>query len=531
MVDIFLIIVVIAIAVVLMFAMCLTVVVFGHPDDKNTAWVPKVVTVFGLWLAFASVLVLPYDVANSSGGGGGIRVDVIWQIVYIVLAVLIAFIIPFAFFFYENDQDEESDPDQGFFDTQTGQAIKYTLGVAIVFVVLLVIMYSFLHNANVPVTRYAQTFNVAQEANEVGLAVKDGVNYGEALQRGDCIERGVIVDNLCAVSFFDWVIPVSFPLYVIAFMAFLGWFFFTIFAGVGFAALPLELIQEFTTRPEPMTTKTYFSERASLGARSKNLLEIAKKLSLQMESKSKGSKKRQETRDMRNLEKHYFYLKKDFQLLTIAYKLRGGNPLEYIAKLIGGIIFGGVSASWVLHIVLFILPAKAVTPFLNDFFVKLTDNVPGFPLFGVLAFALWSFHLLFCVVKGNFRLGVRFLFIKLYPMEIGNTLMNAFLFNTWIILLCAVPAVQFCVTAFPIYTSNTQASIMFGTQVRYLDFFRYFFLNNVFVIALVVMALLTCLVLVVCPKNQADEVEKTLDRIAKNSNTKTGLKDALEDDD
>jgi hypothetical protein len=30
---------------------------------------------------------------------------------------------------------------------------------------------------------------------------------------------------------------------------------------------------------------------------------------------------------------------------------------------------------------------------------------------------------------------------------------------------------------------------------------------------------------------QADEVEKTLDRIAKNSNTKVGLKDALEEDD
>lgn len=170
-------------------------------------------------------------------------------------------------------------------------------------------------------------------------------------------------------------------------------------------------------------------------------------------------------------------------------------------------------------------------PFLNNFFVALTDNVPGFPLFGVLAFALWSFHLLFCVVKGNFRLGVRFLVIKLYPMEIGNTLMNAFLFNTWIILLTSVPAVQFCVQAFPVYTSGTEASIMFGTQIRYLTFFRYFFLNNVFIIAMLCLSGLTVLFLMICPRNRADEVENTLDRIAKNSNTKTGLKDALEEDD
>jgi hypothetical protein len=77
-----------------------------------------------------------------------------------------------------------------------------------------------------------------------------------------------------------------------------------------------------------MTTKTYFSERASLGARSKSLIEIASRLSAEMEKRHTGSKKRQETKDMRNLEKHYFYLKKDYQLLTIAYKLRGGNPVS-----------------------------------------------------------------------------------------------------------------------------------------------------------------------------------------------------------
>lgn len=109
--------------------------------------------------------------------------------------------------------------------------------------------------------------------------------------------------------------------------------------------------------------------------------------------------------------------------------------------------------------------------------------------------------------------------------------MNAFLFNTWIILLCSVPAVQFCVQAFPVYTSDTQASVMFGTQIKYLTFFRYFFLNNVFIIALLCFSGFTTLILCVCPINKADEVEATLDRIAKNSTTKTGLKDALDDDD
>jgi LMBR1 domain-containing protein 1 len=106
MVDVFLLIVVAVLAVLLLVAMVLMLILFGHPDDKNTAWFPKIVTVLGLWLAFASLLILPYDVANSKGDGGGVRVDVLWLIVYITMAILIAFLIPFAYFYYESDMDE-----------------------------------------------------------------------------------------------------------------------------------------------------------------------------------------------------------------------------------------------------------------------------------------------------------------------------------------------------------------------------------------------------------------------------------------
>lgn len=64
-------------------------------------------TVFGLWLSFASVLILPYDVANvREGSDSGVRLDVLWQILYIILAIMISFIIPFAFFFYVSQHDE-----------------------------------------------------------------------------------------------------------------------------------------------------------------------------------------------------------------------------------------------------------------------------------------------------------------------------------------------------------------------------------------------------------------------------------------
>jgi hypothetical protein len=165
---------------------------------------------------------------RSFAGDTGVRVDLIWQILYIVLAILIALIIPFAFFFYgqpayacthafvgilllltflpsslamhaahstmadvgqgsflmllvacvwlaetENDMDDEVET-ESFFDTQAGGAIKYTLLVAVVFCVVLGIMYAFLNKANIPVVRYAQSLEF--QSDLLGVAELSGAD-------------------------------------------------------------------------------------------------------------------------------------------------------------------------------------------------------------------------------------------------------------------------------------------------------------------------------------------------------------------
>jgi LMBR1 domain-containing protein 1 len=42
---------------------------------------------------------------------------------------------------------------------------------------------------------------------------------------------------------------VSFPIYCMAFLSFVGWFLFAIFGGVGLSALPIDLIRDFMYRP------------------------------------------------------------------------------------------------------------------------------------------------------------------------------------------------------------------------------------------------------------------------------------------
>jgi len=250
MVDAWLVITVILFSIILLGVMIVMVIIFGHPDDKNEAKFPKAVVVTGLWLAFASVLVLPYDVANSRGSGGGLHVEVLWEIIYITLAILIFVIIPFAYFFYENDTDP-AEGENGFFDTQFGSALGYTGGFFIVFLTILLIMYAYLNKANIPVTKLAES---------LGDIVAVSANLSSAT-------RTCVASTGCLKSTFNWTIPVTFPVFLMCFVSFLGWFFWTFFVGVGFVALPWDLINDYRTRPIPMDIKEYVTQREALGKR------------------------------------------------------------------------------------------------------------------------------------------------------------------------------------------------------------------------------------------------------------------------
>jgi len=229
-----------------------------------------------------------------------------------------------------------------------------------------------------------------------------------------------------------------------------------------------------------MDIKEYISQREALGKRAQYLIDAG--LALQRDeastrhTKTRTQRARERT-DLLRFEKAYYFLKQDVELLQACRDLRNTNPLWYIFKLVLGLICIVLSITWIIHIIIFILPPVPYYPFLNNFFIELEQvggANGGFPLFGVVAFALYGFYLLWCVVKGNFKLGIRIAFWKIYPMEIGKTKMNAFLANTWVLLLCSVPTVQFCVKAFPIYARETSIDMLFGTQIEYMKIFQIF---------------------------------------------------------
>ena len=70
MVDPFLIIVTVVAFVLLLIVGLYFVVYYQHPDDKNEAYLPKFIVIFGFVLAGATVLMLPLDVANNGEYAG-----------------------------------------------------------------------------------------------------------------------------------------------------------------------------------------------------------------------------------------------------------------------------------------------------------------------------------------------------------------------------------------------------------------------------------------------------------------------------
>ena len=245
--------------------------------------------------------------------------------------------------------------------------------------------------------------------------------------------------------------------YAVALLSTLGWVCFVIFGGIGLAALPMDHMEAWIHRPRALSLETYAAARQHLAEATRRLLDAGQRL---REASASTQKKRSWKKKVSRLRGDVQKVEDAHKALEVAYKERGGSPLVAGLHLGVGILCAVLSLLWVLHIVLHNL--TRLHSFLNVVFVQL-DSV--FSLLGLGAYAIMSFYLLWAVVRGIFRVGVRLPFLSVYPMKLGDTLMNAFLFNTLIILLCSVTLSQFCAYSFREYAANTAADTMFSVYV------------------------------------------------------------------
>lgn len=261
------------------------------------------------------------------------------------------------------------------------------------------------------------------------------------------------------------LIPLSFVSYLIAIFTFLGTIFFTVFFGIGLAALPLDWINIFRKRPKVMNKSQLVVFRQKFAERSKELIsridgiyaEILRDTyngdKLRMKKDIEDNNRQALFKGKSKLKKEYEKIKRTTMKFYDVYseailmnQKETANPLKYYIRLAVGVVALLFSILIFAQLLLVMINqfnsgvwAESKIFFLSNV-LKSAQEAIGVPLISTLLFAIFSLYITFCFVKGVTKFGFRFImFVSIHPMKIGRTELNSFVFNVIIMLLGIMP--------------------------------------------------------------------------------------------
>lgn len=538
MVDVALIVVSVIVPLILVFVNLVILAKYLDPSATSGHYLAKLMIVLGLLFAEATVLLLPLDVGNRAGivgcgywndDCGGLDLVIVWQIAYCIIAALVVVIFPFFIFFYENDDEgmeaEEASEGSCFkklcnfrnCKRSCGAAICYTLVTVAISLIAVLVCYFYLAQTYIPYRLTTSDISTsAWQPVDLPIAASGVTRCSGGT--GTC--HLVCGTGTCNFSSARLEMPVTFIIYLAALMSWVGWFIFSVYVGIGFVALPLDMINGFIHRPKLLGVSEARAQRKALMNRAQELLRVGDGFasgiidySDEMHSKKERRKRKKvDSQEMNKFRVLVDALEVDleqFQLCDPQNYREHYNPFVPWFKLIIGIIFGIMSILWILQIFLSMLFTPSIHPFLNTYFTWFDG---WFPFFGTLSIAVFGLYLLLAAAKGNFKFGTRFFLIKVHPMEPRKTLMNSFVFNVALILLCVLPATQFCSDAFNEYIRLTDADVIFGQQFKYMTFFVYFWRYNVFLFMILGFFFLSVIYFSIFPSDKA-HLQKVMNEI------------------
>jgi LMBR1 domain-containing protein 1 len=257
---------------------------------------------------------------------------------------------------------------------------------------------------------------------------------------------------------------VGFPIYMVALMVLFGWIFLVFFGGVGLVVLPLDLMFVYWDRPIKIELEEYAKLRLATKERAAALIEFGKTLEADLSGRAM-------TRDQKNMFNKFkngsFKLDDDWKKINFQYN-GTGPPLLYYQIVFGvGCAGAAVSALWILHLILYSVTAaatgKPVSAFLNTAFVG-GDRV--FPLVTVALFTIFSVWLLWAVLRGYTKIGMRVVSVPIHPLKRKGTYMNSLLFNTALVVCTALAVISFCAFNLDLYLRLTAADMIFTVMIR-----------------------------------------------------------------
>eukprot|EP00918_Siedleckia_nematoides_P063907 GHVU01139014.1.p1 GENE.GHVU01139014.1~~GHVU01139014.1.p1 ORF type:complete len:525 (+),score=82.83 GHVU01139014.1:304-1878(+) len=444
----------------LLFADFRILLYYEHPDDAKykQGLMAKIMAILGLSFPWIILSILPTD-AHNTHVQGGLNMRLCWQIIFLSLAMFMSTLIPFSVFYYEADSDVRISK-----TAPWKKAIFYTFVTTAGTWIVLGGTYGFLHTATVPYSELQCPIANWSTASFPG-AFYDACDHFNDTNRPDTFS--------VHVGFLD---------YTVGFCSLVGWGFFVLFGGVGFAALPIDLIFEYIDRPKPIDIETFSDKKKFLGEKALALRTTGealkeKEVELRTAEGFKGWQKRNKVKDDYHKYRAAVYLlEHEYSNLQMAFAERGENPALSGLKLFFGIAFSLLSVVWFFHIILYmIIPMMTGAPFF-DFLSGMMDAIKRLGLYFIdlFVYMVLTMYLLLCIVKGALKFGSRiFCCFPVHPLNKKDTHLNAILFNVSMLILAACALAQFSQQALEGYAYGSGADVIFRLQMEHVPVYRY----------------------------------------------------------
>ena len=495
MIDIFMLVMVIVLSIIIIFINIYLLAYYCATDDNDfkCAIIFKITAVFGMFIGLGQVCLLPLDISNTRGDGGEFRMDIIWQVTYLIITIFVFIIIPLEIAIYESDPDWTC-------KQKLGNTFCFFFCEVIVIGLLFLITFFTFNTAHIPVESTKCAANITLTSSEEITELNEQKYYS----------------NCEAVQDSELEFTVDFLVYAIALLSFISYLLFMLFGGVGLFSFPMDLIYSFSTRPikiKPSKLEEMKKEIVVTAADLKDLGMQIKKLEEQGHHKMHifSKDRRNYNSLLKQLKVGVSVVDDQFQIINLQEMANQTSALGYLLQLIAGIFCLILTVLWILQIVFYILVKiddKPLFRFLNVPLVALADANVSF--IAIIIFVVLTFYLLIITVKGNFKFGLRIMILgAIHPMKKDKTYMNSILFNVSLVMLTSVSVIQFSIRAFGEYTSLTDADIIFNTQIKYLTFYSFFFNYNIFEYGMLIIAVISFIYLI-CRPNDTNTVKKIL---------------------
>lgn len=465
---------------------------YCHPDDNGygAGWFAKGLVVLSMSLLWGQVMLLPLDAANARGEGGGLNMDLAYMIIMILYFLAMICFLPFTLFLYETDPDKP-------LGARICWAFWYTLFLLIAVAGLTLIAWGALREAVIGDLTHTT----------IGQFVRSELAYIVPTQTE---LTGRVVYELPGF------------LFMIVFAVFVGWWLFVGFGGVGIVALPFDMILDFFYRPRPRTAVEMAEKKIALRRRCEELLSYSRALEGIYEAQEEDAKpgllarwknSRKSKSKEGKLKRELAILEEEYEIFEVESTLTA-NPLLAWAKLIAGCLLAVLSFVLLLHLLVYniiIINGRPADQFLNKVLFWFEFSIARFV--STFVFAGLSIYLVFAVMKGNFKVGLRLFFlIQVHPMKLHRTYMNTFLFNTILIMLSTLGSIHFIILLFADYMRLTTGLTIFGILLTKLTFLRGFWQYKVFLYAFLIVAVATFIYLLLKPKSDRMDIKAMIAR-------------------